>query len=316
MATTQGNSNNVRNPPQNGTVDLEDWKRNMIFKTIVYTSKAMRTCGKATAKSKRETRHKAARCLAWLKDVKYELTRAEETSRHQFDAELSNIRMMESVLGSKTKFQIEIDAVLREKFGVPKISNQEANNASMRSFLARYIAKHHPTMRRVDVVMHIEGAITRAYIPTPNENILADLRRSDAYRILNEAYHGEINMLGEIKTRTPTKWRRIWWKFVGAPPSRNLEKAEATLFKSHNVRYGTLTQLSDDHIDLPNEFGQVDPLYRPPEESTTQSDDGGEPNPCSGETSKGQGTGLDPPDDAMHRNNMPPAESVTTLESA
>mgnify|MGYP003571895171 CR=1 len=96
----------------------------------------------------------------------------------------------------------------------------------MRHFLSLYFKQHYKTMRRVDFQQHIEGALTRAYIPTIEESQMAAIRRLETYQALNGHYHGEVDLQAEIDSREHTKWTRVKWLIIGKPKNRNLEKAE------------------------------------------------------------------------------------------
>jgi hypothetical protein len=259
----------------------------------------------STACSKSKVKYIKTKCelKTWWDSVMTIVNDKSMVETQQDIVEMENLQYLLDSMPERTYFQCTIDAVLREKFGIPRLENREANNAAMRHYLTRYIKSHNPTMRRTDMVTHIEAALVRAYLPDPNESILAQIQRGEVYQTLNCDYHGETNMDSEIAARTPGKIRRIWWTVVGTPRKWRKNIKEAEYLKRHNHRFSNL-RINNDEVWVPFAFNQVDPLFELTDESEPLMD-AAESADTYAET--GRGTGI---------NNTAPAGSVTALESA
>lgn len=322
------NIENVRNPPQNGTDDrlmkvdttgsagglLEDIIRNRrerhkVFNkgeqdSIKIRSRVFEVVLKWICNYTLSVYNKGVnRMEKFCCDLIYEVTRSEESDSQRYDQFASNLISFEQELAHRTPYMQELDAVLKEKFGIPKLSNQESNNAAMAAYLSRYISSHNPTMRRVDEIQHINAAITRAYIPTRQDSKLAAIRRSDVYQTLNGNYHGEKDLQSAINSRIHSKWTRIKWLLTGKPHNRNFEKVETAIMKEHSIEH-TPYYLEEHDAMLPVKFGQVDPYYRQqPNTTILDEDDAGDtvvPLPIVGP--------------ARAPNNTDSGELITTLD--
>lgn len=195
-----------------------------------------------------------------------------DTEKRRLDQMAINLESFQFTVDKRTNFMIEIDAVLKEKFGIPKLSNEEANNAAMRDYLNRFMKNHHKSMRRVDMQKHVESAITRAYMPHPNETKLVAIRRAATYKVVNGAYHGEKDLQVDIGARTLTKWTRIKRLLFGEPAQARLEKHELNVLKNHSIKHTPLDVVETNEW-LPEQLGQLDPLYSLSEETDSECDD-------------------------------------------
>lgn len=221
---------------------------------------AVTTSGAKNIMNKTKRRLINSSISRWLTELKYELTRVEEDEKAQYNAVASNLVYMETIMANRTPFQRKLDAIVRVKFGVPKMENEAANADAIRHFLENYMKNHCPSIRVVDAIEHIEWAITRAFLPTPEESKLTEIRRVAAYRQLNMAFHGTANLREDILKRCPSKWQRIKWLFLGKPANRNLEKVEAGLMKRHSIFYSSIEH-NPRELDVPDSVGMFNPYH-------------------------------------------------------
>jgi len=205
-------------------------------------------------------------------ELVYEIRRPNEIkSAKRYANETNQLRQFQRVLETRTPFQVTIDAVIRERFGIPEIENEEANNAAMHHYLMRYIAEHCPRMRKVDVALHIEGAITRAYVPTQLDSLNSAIRRSTTYQVLNRNFHGEEDLQQQIDKRTRSKFRRIVQLFTGRQVDHMKVDHELDTFKQHSIQHASVNINHGVDHELPETFGQMDPFHRPKESNTNDS---------------------------------------------
>jgi hypothetical protein len=176
-------------------------------------------------------------------------------------------------------------------------------------------------MRRIDIVTHLEAAITRAFIPTTQDSYHSSIRNSEVYQALNSGYHNEKKLTSYIDEHNPSKWKRVKWVFTGTPSDRNLEKLKVKIAKDHSVRHrlhkSNVANITTN--DYPHEFGQVDPLYRPPpdSDSSESENDGEEEESSCKDGGEGLGMGLtrEVGQAGTFTNiNMAPGGTSTTLE--
>jgi len=290
MAEINERRYNVRHPSDNGTVGEDEDARagqlNNILNEMYFIienaggnlpeeeevkppskfSKSWKATQKVTGKALNVTlgrcRSLKTRVRNWCSELWYEIRRKEESDRELFDVQASNLVAFEQYLRHLTPFQRDVDAIVRAKFNIPKMSNRAANDAAIHTFLYRHFTTTCPTMRHTDVATHISEAIARSYIPTPGESSIVNTARDKVYQAINENYHSEINIIDYVDERKIRKSTRIYRLFFGKPVDVNLLKQRLALAKRHNPQYHSI-EFNDNEVETPEKFGELDPLYTP-----------------------------------------------------
>lgn len=141
----------------------------------------------------------------------------------------------------RTRFQQEIDAIVKIYFGVPDIE-EPANIGALRTFLKKTIKERKPDMRNVDAEMHVEGAITRAFITTPYLSKLSNLRHDRTFKTINQSALNQVDIDTVIAEEEPSIWRRIWIRLTGRDLQAQATWRRAQVLKEYSIKETGLQQ--------------------------------------------------------------------------